>query len=117
MFLSSRSDKTKVMLVACSEYRAKLTPAFAVSEIFEGPKGSAVPATIPSMLSLLVVPHSGSSLHGSLYEGYTEGFHGSARFLWRSSWVGGAPGCTEMRLKGQAVRVLQARLSSARLCA
>lgn len=44
MFLSSLSDKINVMLVACSEYSAKLTPDFAVSEIFDGPKGSAVPA-------------------------------------------------------------------------
>ncbi len=35
-----------MMLVACSECRAKLTPDFAVSDIFEGPKGSAVPAPL-----------------------------------------------------------------------
>ena len=34
------------MLVACSENRAKLTPDFTVSEIFEGPKGSAVPVRV-----------------------------------------------------------------------
>ena len=44
MFLSSLSDKISVTLLACSECRAKFTPDLAVSEIFEGPKGSGVPA-------------------------------------------------------------------------